>query len=347
MWLQCALLAVMSMAGTEGTKEEPAAAQMRSRVAVFLASLSAQQRARTVIPFEDENRLDWHYVPRERRGIALKELTADQTQRALAALRAGLSQQGFRKVETIRSLEDVLRVMEQGNGPVRDPGLYYLTVFGEPSAVGAWGWRFEGHHVSLNWTILRGKVISSTPQFLGSNPAEVREGPLKGTRPLAAEEDLARALLDSLSPDQRTEAILSASAPPDILTSNLRQAAILEERGIRYAKLNKEQRGILLALLEAYASAMPRQVAEERLARLRKAGLDAIQFAWMGGSRKGEPHYYRVQGKTFLVEYDNTQNQANHIHCVWRDFAGDFGRDVLLEHYKAHSHAPGADHLGH
>ena len=219
----------------------------------------------------------------------------------------------------------------------RDPELYYFTVFGTPSERGSWGWRYEGHHTSLNWTVVEGTVVATTPQFLGANPADVRDGPQKGTRALAAEEDLGRALVKSLSADQGALAVLSKDAPRDILTGASREAAIQDDRGIPYGKLTPEQQGLLLSLVQEYASAQAPAVAQARLGRV-KAELPAIRFAWMGGLDKGQGHYYRIQGSTFLIEYDNTQNNANHIHCVWREFKGDWGRDLLTEHYRTAPH---------
>jgi hypothetical protein len=253
-------------------------------------------------------------------------------------LRAGLSEKGYTKAETIRKLEGVLRELEGGSGPTRDPDLYFLTFFGEPATNGAWGWRYEGHHCSQNWTILNGQSIGSSPQFFGANPAEVRDGPMKGTRVLSAEEDLARSLVKSLTAEQRAEAVLSAAPPGDILTSNQRKAAIEEDRGLAYSKLSKDQQGTLLALIEEYLGAQPRAEARQRLEKIRNTGFDQIKFSWMGGLEKGQGHYYRVQGNTFLIEYDNTQDDANHIHCVWRDFKGDWGQDLLAEHYRNSPH---------
>jgi hypothetical protein len=304
----------------------------------FLSTLDASQKAKAQLPFNDEERFHWFYTPVSRKGIPLKELNSSQRQAAMKLLHAGLSERGYSKAETIRKLEDVLREMEHGSGPPRDPDLYFLTFFGEPSTSGAWGWRYEGHHCSQNWTIVNGQSIGSSPEFFGANPAEVRQGPMKGTRVLAAEEDLGRSLVKSLSEAQRTLAVIAVSAPNDIVTTNQRTAAIQDDKGIAYGSLNKEQQGILLALIEEYLSAQPRQLAKQRLDKLRQAGFDDIKFAWMGGVDKGVGHYYRVQGKTFLIEYDNTQNDANHIHCVWRDFKGDWGEDLLADHYQYSPH---------
>jgi Protein of unknown function (DUF3500) len=313
------------------------AEDMARAAEVFLGELDGDTRAKAQFPFDAEERFNWHFVPRPRAGISLKQMSDTQRLAAMALLKAGLSEKGYTKAEAVRALEPILAEIE--NNPVRrDPELYYFTVFGEPAPTGTWGWRFEGHHISLNWTLVRGDSIASTPQFFGSNPAEVRSGPKRGTRALAAEEDLARALLGSLSEPQKVQAVISTSAPDDIFTGNSRQAAAQEDKGIVYADLSQEQRGLLLAVIEEYVGAQPKVLAQQRIERLRAAGLDRVRFAWMGGLHRGERHYYRLQGPTFLIEYDNTQNDANHIHAVWRDFEGDFGVDLLGEHYKNSAH---------
>jgi hypothetical protein len=316
----------------------PPASTMLDAARTFLTTLDPAQKSKAVLPFNSEERFHWFYTPVSRKGIPLKELNEPQQQAALALLRAGLSEKGYTKAEMIRKLEEVLREVEQGLGPTRDPDLYFFTFFGEPTANGAWGWRYEGHHCSQNWTIVNGKSIGSSPQFFGANPAEVRFGPMKGTRVLSAEEDLGRMLVKSLSTAQRVEAVLSTSAPNDIVTTNQRKAAIAQDKGIAYSKLSKEQQGMLLALIEEYLGAEPPAQARLRLNKIRQAGFDQIKFAWMGSLEKGEGHYYRVQGSTFLIEYDNTQNNANHIHCVWRDFNGDWGEDLLADHYRNSPH---------
>ena len=313
------------------------AEDMARAAQAFLATLDRDARAKAQFPFDAEERFNWHFVPRPRAGLPLKQMSDVHRKAAMALLRAGLSEKGYTKAETVRALEPILAEIE--NNPIRrDPQLYYFTIFGEPSPTGTWGWRFEGHHISLNWTLVRGSSIASTPQFFGSNPAEVRTGPKRGTRALAAEEELARALLGSLSEAQRTQAVISTSAPDDIFSGDSRKAAAQEDKGIRYADLSQEQRGLLLAVIEEYAGAQPKVLAEKWVERLRAASLDRIRFAWMGGLNRGERHYYRLQGPTFLIEYDNTQNDANHIHAVWRDFEGDFGVDLLGEHYKNSAH---------
>ncbi len=298
----------------------------------LLNSLDVDQRALAMFPFNDEERLNWHYVPKDRAGLPLNRMTDEQKELALAVLKTALSAKGFEKVETIRSLEDVLRAMEGSN--FRDPEKYYFTFFGEPSLDGTWGLRFEGHHVSLHWTVVDGVLVATVPQFLGANPADVKTGPMAGTRVLGAEEDLGRQLVKSLNDEQRAICVLHPAAPPEILTGAQREAAIQKDVGVAYGQLNEDQQGLMLSLIQVYASCQRPEIAHERLEKLRAAGLAEIKFGWMGGLEKGQKHYYRIQGPTFIIEYDNTQNDANHIHTVWRDFDGDFGRDVLKEHYK-------------
>ena len=316
---------------------QPPASRMAAAANAFLATLDPTQVSSARFPFDSEERFNWHFVPRPRAGVPLKQLKPKQQEAALDLLRAGLGDKGYTKAETIRALEPVLAEMEK-NPTRRDPELYYVTIFGEPTDTGTWGWRWEGHHLSQNWTIVNGTSVATSPQFFGANPAEVRAGPKKGTRALHAEEDLGRAVVQALSEAQRSEAIVSRTAPDDILTSNTRKAAIQENRGLPYRSMTTEQRGLLLTLIEEYAGNLPESLARDRMDRLRKAGVDAIVFAWMGGVEKGQPHYYRVQGPTFLIEYDNTQNDANHIHSVWRDFAGDWGEDLLAQHYRNAAH---------
>jgi hypothetical protein len=311
--------------------------QLVTAARAFLDSLTPAQRERVQLPFETDERFVWYYTPVSRRGLPLKDMNETQRQAAMSLLRTGLSEPGYAKAETIRALEDVL--VEMGGNPrFRDRDLYYFTVFGTPGAQATWGWRYEGHHLSQHWTIVNGKALVTTPQFFGANPAEVRQGKLRGTRALATEEDLAYALLGSLDDAQRTLAIVDRNAPSDVLTGNSRQAAIQADLGLPYSKLTAPQQAMLFELIEAHARATLSATAAERLARLRAAGVDKIKFAWMGATQRSKGHYYRIQGPTFLIELDNTQDAANHVHAVWRDFDGDFGRDLLGEHYRTTPH---------
>ncbi|MEK6288402.1 MAG: DUF3500 domain-containing protein [Acidobacteriota bacterium] len=310
------------------------ASMMSTAADAFISSLSADQRAKASFAFEDEQRLDWHFIPRARKGIPFKELDPPQRLLGNALMSAGLGQRGLIRAATIMSLDAILREIEQGKGPVRDPELYFLSIFGDARSAKPWGWRVEGHHVSLNFTLIDGKHIASTPAFFGANPAEALQGPRKGLRALAPEEDLARLLIKSLDDKQRAQAVVSQSAPTDILSTNLRKAEPLKPAGLQTSKLGQKQQDILMTLLSEYASRHAPDIAAARLDRVRAAGLANIFFAWAGGFEKGQPHYYRIQSTAFLVEYDNIQNNANHIHTVWRDFNSDFGADVLALHYK-------------
>lgn len=313
----------------------PVPSEMVQAAQAFVASLDAAQKAEACFPFNSEVRFDWHFVPRERPGVALEQLSDAQKDLAIALIGTALSEMGMKKVANIRELEIVLR--EMGGGPHRNPDHYDVAVFGDPDATGTWGLRFEGHHISLNWTVVKGQLVATTPQFFGSNPADVLEGSRKGLRALASEEDLGRALVHDLSEAQRAQAMVSDEAPRDILTGAAREAAIQENSGIPFSALSEDQQGMLLALIEVHAEAQRPDVANARFAAIKEAGLDDIRFAWMGSITKFEPHYYRIQGTTFLIEYDNIQNNANHIHTVWREFAGDWGLDVLKQHYAAHA----------
>ena len=322
--------------GTITLSQQPAdpASAMSSAALRFLDSLNDEQEAAVRFPFDGEDRFDWHFIPRERKGVSLKMMTGSQRAAALDLVRTGLSEEGFTKAEIIRQLEQIL--YEQEGRDIRDPDLYFFMIFGEPGDA-AWGWRYEGHHISQNWTIVDG-AVAATPQFFGSNPAEVRGGPRQGLRVLGSEEDQARDLLGSLDDAQREAALISGEAPSDILTRAQRQVTLLEDFGVAHKDLDADQQAALWSIIEEYAAAQPGPVAQERLAEVRDAGLDGVRFVWMGDEAQGEPHYYRIQGPTFLIEYDNTQGNANHVHSVWRDFAGDFGRDLLAEHYRRYDH---------
>jgi len=301
----------------------------------FLSGLDADQRERASFEFDDEERLNWHFIPRARAGVTFKEMTASQLSSARELLQTLFSAKGFEKTENVRDLENVLAILEP-NGPfVRDPDIYYITVFGSPSLQGAWGIRYEGHHLAFNWTFIEGVGIASTPQFFGSNPAEVRSGEKQGQRVLAAEEDMGRELLKSLNERQKELAIIPGEAPRDIFTGAQKQVTALNDSGISFNQLSAIQQEMLLDIVVEVASAQTEIVAQARIKRIMDEDIDAVKFAWIGGAESGDAHYYRIQGESFLIEYDNTQNDANHVHLVWRDFDGDFGRDLIRLHYDA------------
>ena len=302
----------------------------------FLETLGPAELAQTTMPFDTDERYNWFYTPVDRKGLPFKLMNAAQREAAVDLLRAGFSEKGYDKAETIRQLEMVL--FEMSGQAFRDTELYYFTIFGEPSARGPWGWRYEGHHISQHWTLVNGNAMAASPQFFGANPAEVRQGSMRGTRVLSNEEDLARMFLLSLNESQRAEAIVSPTAPDDILTTNKREATVQTDEGVAFGTLTGDQQRRLMDVIEEYTNAQPTQVAQARLERLHAQPMEQIKFAWMGKIEKGERHYYRIQGPSFLIEYDNTQDDANHIHSVWRDFNGDFGEDLLAAHYRNFSH---------
>lgn len=307
---------------------------MSETAKTFLAALTPEQRAKAMFAFTDEERSNWFFTPVPRKGLPLREMSSYQRHLANALLSAGLSQQGFIKASTIMSLEDVLRILEKDDGERRNPEKYYFSIFGEPSETGTWGYRVEGHHVSQNFTVSNGKVIDA-PSFFGANPAEVKEGPRKGLRVLAREEDLGRALFLALDPKQRDTATVTKDAYKEILTSNTRQAALKgQPSGLSVSQMNAKQKEMLQELVGEYANNLPEPMSQYRMEQLQKAG-NNVYFAWAGTGEKNAPHYYRIQAPSFLIEYDDTQNNANHIHSVWRDFTGDFGGDLLKQHYQA------------
>jgi hypothetical protein len=297
----------------------------------LLASLTPEQKAKAVFEFKDEERFDWHYIPKPRKGLTFKEMTPPQRLLAHALLSSGLSQRGYAKATSIMSLEQILYELEN-QAPRRDPEMYYVSIFGQPGK-GAWGWRVEGHHVSLNFSLADEEVLAVTPSFLGTNPAEIQSGPRKGLRVLGGEEDLARKLVTSLNADQRKVALITNVAPDDIITGHDRKARFLEPVGITEAALTAPQKEVLLDVLKEYVFRVRGEVAAADWKKIQDAGQEKIQFAWAGGLESGQGHYYRIQGPTFLMEFDCTQDHANHIHTVWRDLQNDFGDDVLRKHY--------------
>ena len=320
----------------------------------FLETLTPAQRQEATFPFQSEERLNFQFRRAQRKGLPLKAMNAAQRSAAMELLRTGVSARGYEKAALIREMEKVPPSTERPRAPEAaaprnrppapppDPEGYFFSIFGEPSATSNWAWRYEGHHCAMNWTLVAGKPVASSPQFFGSEPAEMRMdipgAPKRGTRPLAGEEELARKLLESLTTEQRGEAVVSAEAPTNIVTGAERQAGIQEDTGIAYGRLSPAQRGMLLTLIREYTDNQSKVLADKRVAALRKAGLEKVKFAWLGSVERGQGHYYRVQGPTFLIEYDNTQSNANHIHSVWRDFKGDFGMDLLAMHYRATPH---------
>ncbi len=332
------ILPVLLALGSASTLAHTPAEDMLEAAQRLVSALTPEQRDQATYTLEDAERRNWHFIPRDRQGLALGELTPEQHHLAMGLLGSALSQRGLLKVTTIMSLEAVLKELEQGRGPTRDPELYYVTLFGTPDAEAPWGWRFEGHHLSLNFTLAGAHAVAVTPSMLGSNPAEVRTGSRQGLRVLGAEEDLGRTLVSSLTPAQRQRAVIGGEVPRDVLLIPGRDAERLEPLGLASSELTAEQRATLRRLIEEYLLRYRADLVEVDLRRLAAVDPGEITFAWVGTGEVGQPHYYRVQTPHFVLEYDNTQNQANHIHTVWRDLTNDFGRDLLREHYEQGEH---------
>jgi hypothetical protein len=328
-----AALLLLGLAPTFAHPGHAPAGEMTAAAHAWLNSLDDVQRKDAVYTLADEERENWHFVPKARNGVPLKAMNPNQRQLARNLVAAGLSQRGVITTDAIIALEDVLFTMEGATR--RDRGLYYFTVFGSPAPDAAWGWRIEGHHLSINFLVAGNGEVSATPMFFGANPAEVRiEHGQKGNRALSSEEDLGRALMQSLDETQRRTALIDVKAPGDIITGNDRQAKMAAPTGLAYARMTPVQQVKLRDILEVYAGRLRAEVAKAEVQKIADRGWDHVFFAWAGGLERNDPHYYRIQGPGFVIEYDNVQNGANHIHTVWRDFDGDFGRDLLQEHHR-------------
>jgi hypothetical protein len=319
---------------------------MVSAATGFVNSLTPEQRQKATFPFKSDERLHWNFIPTEafpRNGLLLRDMTESQQKLAHDLLKTALSQRGYMTATQIMDLESTLGEIERsaraaGRGAEsmeRHPLKYFFSVFGTPSAKENWAWRVEGHHVSLHFTVINGNIAASSPTFFGSNPAEVKDGPKRGLRILGDQEDTARALLMALDGSQRAKAIIQNVALNEIVTTNKLDITPLSPAGITAAEMTPQQRDLLMKAIDVYISKMSSDIAADRNAKLQKAGIEKIAFAWAGETERGKKHYYRIQGPTFLIEHDNSQNDGNHVHSVWRDFNGDFGRDLLREHIAA------------
>jgi hypothetical protein len=315
-----------------GQAQDPVA----SRAIEFLALLDEAQSAKARYAFDDEERFNWHFVPRERNGISFNELTEQQRQSALSLLKASLSDQGYQKASNIMALENILREVEnRGNDDTyRDPLNYSFTIFGNPEQANLWGWRLEGHHISINFSSANGAIVSSTPTFWGSNPAIVRSGRFAGRQVLKQESDLGFTLVNSLDIKQLRTAVVADKAPSDIFTGNQRKADLQESNGLGFSSMNQQQKKLFLQLLNVYVKNYQLGFSKRLMDKIEQAGIENLSFAWAGSLQPGAGHYYRIQGPMLLIEYDNTQNNANHVHTVVRDLTNDFAEDILREHYQ-------------
>jgi hypothetical protein len=320
-------------------KDEKLVKQMAAAVNAFVKSLDQEQQKEAMLPYKDILRFDWNYTPRARKGLPLKQMNASQRKAAMELIKVVLSQEGYRKAEQIIDLENVLRVVETrpANDTYRDPENYAFLIFGEPGN-DPWGWRVEGHHLSLHFSSINNQ-ITYTPSFMGSNPGKVlADVPQKGKVILKDEQDIAFKLLNSLNEAQQKKVDLGDKAPNEIFTTNSRKAVLEKMEGIAMRDLSPEQKAIFKSLIMSYLQRYHVTLKSQQWAELEKAGLDHIHFAWMGDHEPiigpGHGHYYRIHGPTFLIEFDNTQNGGNHIHSVVRDLTNDFGEDMLRAHYE-------------
>lgn len=342
------------------------AARMGERFVRLLSLLDAGQKQALQLDFQDQReRTNWDYTPRDRRGLCLRDMDRAQHQAVTRLLKASLSSAGYNTVALIMALETVLDGKEEFTRPLpgRDPLNYHLSLFGAPDARKPWGWRFEGHHVSLHFTLAEGLLVSPFPLFFGSNPGESQLAGGFALRPLRDLEDGARALFQALGETQRRQALLSPHAPRDILLGNASrvewerpprfppapwmeatgaspqdlQRLIIRRQpaGLDARTLPDDQHAQLRTLVHRYLERFPEELAAAEQTRLGDLRACPMHFAWAGDARRGEAHYYRIHAPDFLIEYDNYQNEANHVHAVWRDPQNDFGCDALARHYAA------------
>lgn len=318
--------------------------RIRAAAAHWLDGLEPDQRLRAGFPFDSPERFVWDYLPGARRGLTLADMTEPQQAAAMGLVAASLSDRTAGEVRAILALELVLRELERGSGKDlarRDPGRYGFAVFGEPKGPAPWSWRVGGHHVAVHVTIAGGRVVGTTPSFLGANPATIPHGSLAGRRTLDGEETLARALLQGMSAAERRIAVVDPVAPPDILSGTGRLADLREiPVGIRHDQLGRPGRVALDRLIRHYLERAAPNVAEAAWEQVRADDVGSVTFAWAGPGEPGRGHYYAIRGPRLLIEYDNTQDGANHIHAVWRDPVNDWGEDLLAAHYRA-AHQPG------
>ena len=320
------------------------AQDLPSKANAFIATLNEAQKTQALYPFDTAERYRFMYVPlNDRKGISMNELNAGQQAAVFNLLKASLAEETIKKVKAIMLLDNVLKELEhrKADDHYRDPDKYFLTIFGIPSAATIWGWRFEGHHIAFHFAANKNELVAGTPSFLGSNPAIVQDGPQKGEEVLKEETDKGFALLHALSAAELKKALTDSVAPGEILTAASRKAMIDHPAGIRYSELTPAHQQMLLQLLGLYVHRYTKLFADNMLQQVQAAGLDNLWFTWAGFTehQMGKPYYYRIQGPTIIIEYDNSQNNANHIHTVIRDLKNDFGGDMLLEHYRQ-NHTP-------
>jgi len=347
------LLAInLLLISSSAIAHDPASADMATAATRFLSSLTPEQLKQAAFKLEDAERQNWHFVPDRliepngRNGISLKSMRADQKALAHALPASALSHRGHLKAMTIMALEKLL--FDKEGDVNRDPERYYVSIFGTPDAHGTWAWRFEGHHLAINVTIVDGNQFSVTPSFMGSNPGKVADEILAGTEVLKDEDEIALRLAKSLDAEQVKLAMIKDVTPYELvdrervvwelLTNQNRSAdrSKFQETGIPFAKLSSEQQTSLLQLANLYTGRFRAEVLAGTRYPTGIADGSKLTFAWLGGTEPGEHHYYRIQSDTFVIEFVNSRNDANHVHAVWREFDGDFGADLLGDHLREH-----------
>ncbi len=308
----------------------------------LLDALDAEQRRAVTGPFSTTEWHDWTYLPGERPGLLLGRLTAQQRDRAQDLLETAFSPRGRSDLAMVLRTEEIRRELSPADpspAPHLDP-VYWVRVLGRPGAEEPWSWRISGHHLVAQATVV-GDAVVTTPQFVGAQPAEVPTGLHRGFQSLPREQDLARQLVTVLEDDQRREAVTPGPAPDDLLTRQDPAVVGFPDRGLARRGMDRRQGELLEALVRQYLDRSPAAVADAAWAEVRDAGWADVRFTWAGGFQRGEGHYYAVTGPTFVLEYDNTQESGNHVHCVWRDRHRDLGGDLLAQHYAA-GHRPPA-----
>lgn len=337
--MRAILAALSGCAICVGAWQEPArsadgaASPLAEAAQNVIALLSPEQRAIAMFELKAPERLDWHFIPRDRPGLMLKEMSAEQRERVAHLMRTALGAEGAAQVDAVRSLDDVLRWMAESQGGKadhRDSGLYDLAIFGTPEAKQPWAFRLEGHHVSVTVACDGQGGVSFSPFFLGAAPARVEKGPHTGLRPLAAEQDLGLQLFAGLSEEQKKTAFLGKDVPNDLLIMPGAELRRLEPAGLSSKKLDDAQRQHLQRLIASYL--------DDRAPEFREGGDDPAGeawFAWAGGGAREELHYYRVQTARLVIEFVTTQGDVNHVHAYWRDLERDLTRDWMLRHLAA------------
>ncbi|MCA6075116.1 DUF3500 domain-containing protein [Fulvivirga sedimenti] len=327
---------------TAGSAITSYAQNLAAEANTLIRNLSEPLKERMLFSLNDEERMNFHFVPRERKGINFHDLNESQQDMAFSLIRSSLSDEGLRKTTEIMALENVLYKIENNRfkwpdgSPGRDPLNYFFSIFGTPSDTGFWGWRFEGHHISLNFMLNDNQIVSSTPSFFGTNPAKVDVEGFDKIEVLKLESDLGFRLLGTMSDEQMKIVRFSEEAPEGIFSGANRTATALEPRGILYPSMTQDQQEIFMDLLNVYIDNYELGFSKRLRAKIEAAGIDNLSFSWAGSLTEGSGHYYRIQGPSLLIEFDNTQNNANHIHSVVRDLTNDFAEDLLKQHYENH-----------